>query len=170
MERVAIIGNSGGGKSQLARRLAARHGLSHYEVDALLWRPGWVLAPAEDYAAAHAALIAGARWVIDGLGRRDSIAARLARADTIMLIDMPLWMHFWLAAERQVAAAQGAVTHPPGGITEPLLTKSLFRTIAEVDRDWMPEIRALVAAAERRGATVIRLASVEEIDAFTARL
>jgi adenylate kinase family enzyme len=170
MERVTIIGNSGGGKSRLARRLAARHGLSHYEVDALLWRPGWVLAPAEDYAAAHAALIAGARWVIDGLGRRDSIAARLARADTIMLIDMPLWMHFWLAAERQIAAAQGAVTHPPGGITEPLLTKSLFRTIAEVDRDWMPEIRALVAASERRGATVIRLASVEEIDAFTARL
>ena len=169
MERVAIIGNSGGGKSQLARGLAARHGLPHYEVDALLWRPGWLLAPAADYDAAHAALIARQRWVIDGLGRRDSIAARLARASMIILIDMPLWMHFWLAAERQIAAAQGALAHPPGGITDPLPTESLFRTIAEVDHDWMPEVRALVAAEERRGATVIRLASVEEIDAFAAR-
>jgi hypothetical protein len=40
---------------------------------------------------------------------------RLARANAIVLVDTPLWMHFWLAAERQIAWAQG------------------FRTIFEVD-------------------------------------
>src|SRR5882672_923989 len=105
MRRFAVIGNSGGGKSVLARRLAVRLGLPYVEVDALLWRPGWRLSP--DYAAEHARHIAGDRWIMDGLGSRASIPARLARATNIVLVDMELWVHFRLAAERQVAWALG---------------------------------------------------------------
>ena len=170
MDRILIIGNAGGGKSVLARKLAAKRGLPYHEIDAIAWKPGWVWVPQAEYDAAHAKLIAQESWVLDGLGWTHSLPERFQRATEIVFIDMPLWMHFWLAAERQAAAAQGVVMHPPGGIAEPLPTKSLFRTIAEVDHDWMPEIRALVAAAERRGAIVTRLASVEEIDAFAAQL
>ena len=166
MQRVVIIGNSGGGKSVLARRLATRHGLPHIEIDALLWRPGWKLTPARQYRAAHARLIAQDRWIIDGLGRRDSIAERLARATDIVLIDMPLWMHFWLAAERQIAWANGRLDHPPAGSAEMAPTEGLFRTIWDVDRDWMPEIRRLVAGEETRGKRVYRLTAVAELDAF----
>jgi adenylate kinase family enzyme len=41
--RIAVIGNSGGGKSTVARHLAVSRGLPLVEVDALLWRPGWQL-------------------------------------------------------------------------------------------------------------------------------
>jgi hypothetical protein len=51
----------------------------------------------------HAEAVAEAAWVIEGLGRQDSIPARLARATEIILVDLPLWVHFWLAAERQMA-------------------------------------------------------------------
>lgn len=45
MQRVSVIGNSGGGKSVLARRIAARYGLPYIEIDRILWRQGWRLAP-----------------------------------------------------------------------------------------------------------------------------
>jgi hypothetical protein len=47
--RVVIIGNAAGGKSTLARTLAARRDLPLVEMDRLLWRKGWQLAPADVY-------------------------------------------------------------------------------------------------------------------------
>src|ERR1043166_6362178 len=91
--RIVVIGNAAGGKSTLARRLAQQRGLPHVEVDRLLWQPGWKIAPETDYAREHARAIAREKWVMDGLGRQDSIAERLARATDIILIDLPLWMH-----------------------------------------------------------------------------
>lgn len=40
--RITIIGQSGAGKSTLARQLAAELGLTHVELDAINWQPGWV--------------------------------------------------------------------------------------------------------------------------------
>jgi adenylate kinase family enzyme len=168
--RIVVIGNAAGGKSTLARHLARRRGLALFEVDRLLWQPGWQLAPAADYARGHAAIVAQDRWVIDGLGRQDSIAERLARSTEVILIDMPLWMHFWLAAERQIAWAQGRLDDPPASAAEMPPTRELFRTMSEVDRTWLPDIRSMCAEAELEGKAVTRLASVDEIDAFVRTL
>jgi ATP-dependent DNA helicase RecQ len=48
-----------------------------------------------------------------------------------------------------------------------LLRPGLFRTIAEVDRDWMPAIRRLVAAEEGRGKRVHRLAEIDALKEFS---
>jgi hypothetical protein len=82
------------------------------------------------------------------------------------LIDMPLGMHFWLAAERQIAWTRGALEHPPAGLSQMPPTRDLFRTIWDVERDWMPGIRALCTDAETQGKIVVRLTSVDELDAF----
>jgi adenylate kinase family enzyme len=162
MKRTAIIGNSGGGKSTLARKLASTWKCDHVEIDALLWQQGWQLTRVDIYNAE----IAEQNWIIDGLGRLDSIPARLARATDIVLIDMPLWMHFWLAAERQIRWSTGAIENPPAGLTEMPTTEALFRTIWDVDQNWMPEIRRLVALEEQRGKRVFRLGSVAELNGF----
>jgi adenylate kinase family enzyme len=164
--RIVVIGNAAGGKSTLARHLAHRRGHPLFEVDRLLWQQGWQLAAAADYARGHAAIVAQDRWVIDGLGRQDSIAERLARSTEIVLIDMPLWMHFWLAAERQIAWAQGRLDDPLAGAAEMPPTRELFSTMSEVDRTWLPDIRSMCDEAELEGKAVTRLTSVDEIDAF----
>lgn len=164
MSRLVIIGNAGGGKSTLARKLALRRGLPHIEVDKLLWRPGWALAPDAEYEAEHTKLIAGDAWIIDGLGRLESMPVRFLRATEILLIDLPLWMHFWLVAERQIAWAQGRLENPPAGIAEMPSTEAMFRSLWEVERDWMPEIRALCGDAERRGTRLVRIDSVEALN------
>jgi hypothetical protein len=86
------------------------------------------------------------------------------------LIDMPLWMHFWLAAERQIAWAQGRLDDPPAGAAEMPPTRELFRTMSEVDRTWLPDIRSMCAEAELEGKAVMRLTSVDEIDALVRTL
>ena len=169
MKRTAIIGNSGGGKSTLARKLASQRKSDHVEIDALLWQKGWQLTPADIYNAEHARLIAMENWIIDGLGRLDSIPARLARATDIVLIDMPLWMHFWLGAERQIRWSTGAIENPPAGLAKMPPTEALFRTIWEVDQNWMPEIRRIVAFEKQRGKRVFRLSSIAELNEFENR-
>src|SRR6202000_1385552 len=139
MKRAVVIGNSGGGKSTLTRRLSLAWACPGVEIDNLLWQPGWQLTPAEVYNTEHARLIAGDDWIIDGLGRRDSIPARLDRAPDIIVVDMPLRIHFWLAAERQIKWSRGEFEYLPTARTMPS-TEALFRTIWEVDREWMPEI------------------------------
>lgn len=171
MQRVAVIGNSGGGKSVLARRIAERWDLPYIEIDRILWQKGWRLAPESNYRSQHQQIISEDRWVIDGLGRQDSVPARLARATDILLIDLPLWVHFWLAAERQIKWATGALSNPPAGLEEMPPTKGLFQNIWEVDRSWMPEFRKLAEMLEAaRGKMVARLSSLEELDSFAAQL
>jgi adenylate kinase family enzyme len=168
MSRIVIIGNAGGGKSTLARKLAKRHAVRHIEIDRLLWQEGWVLTPADLYMRRHNEIIESDDWLIDGLGRQASIPDRINRGTQIILIDMPLWIHFWLAAERQIDWASGKLEHAPGGIDAMPSTHALFRTIWDVEQTWMPGVRKLCDEAERRGTTVTRLANVDELDSFAA--
>jgi adenylate kinase family enzyme len=67
--RVLIFGNSGSGKSVLARRLAAENGLAHLDLDNIVWEPGQVAVPrsARDVNADLRAFIAGHDlWVVEG--------------------------------------------------------------------------------------------------------
>ena len=170
MERVVVIGNSGGGKSVLARQLAEKFALPHIEIDSVLWLPGWKLVPADTYQSEHSQLIEQERWILDGLGMRDSIPSRLARATEVVLIDMPLWIHYWLAADRQVRWAAGELQHPPAAISDAPPTRALFKTIWDVDREWMPQIRSLLAYEEKRGKRIFRVNSLEELDSFLSRV
>jgi adenylate kinase family enzyme len=45
MQRMAIVGNAGGGKSTLARPLGAKLDLPMYPMEPVQWLPGWVPAP-----------------------------------------------------------------------------------------------------------------------------
>jgi adenylate kinase family enzyme len=170
MARILIIGNAGGGKSVLARKLANKRGLPYREIDAITWKPGWEAFSQAEYEAAHAQLIAEENWVIDGLGWTESLPERFARATEIILIDMPIWMHFWLAAERQFQWMQGKLENPVGGIAETPTTRGMFQALWETDQEMAPVFRRLTDQAERDGKPVTRIASVEELDAYAASL
>jgi adenylate kinase family enzyme len=92
MQRVAILGCSGAGKSTFARELGARIGAPVVHLDALFWRPGWVEPVNEDFRAAVAAAIAGDAWVTDGNFVSRTFDLRLPRADTVIFLDQPRWL------------------------------------------------------------------------------
>ncbi len=167
MPRIALLGNTAGGKSTLARHLSETRGLRHIEIDGLYWQSDWTLTPAAVYERRHTEAIQAEDWIIDGGGDLPSIRARVDRATEIILIDLPLWVHFWRAAERQTAWATGTIQNPPAGGTEMPPTGRLFEIIWQVDRDWMPTIRKLCDEQEASGKIVTRLETIEDLDAFT---
>lgn len=166
--RIAILGNSGGGKSTLSRRLAKARRLPLVELDTLLWRPGWRLAPAEEYARAHGEAIAGSRWIIEGLGLPESIPDRVRRASEIVLIDMPFEVHIELATARNARWQAGLLAFPPAELASPPPLSALLHTMEEVDRNWMPKIRQWVEDAEAAGSEVTRIATLAELDLYGA--
>ena len=65
--RVVILGNSGSGKTTMARALQAEHGLAHFDLDAVAWSEAGVRRPlAESVAEVEAFAQACDAWVIEG--------------------------------------------------------------------------------------------------------
>lgn len=95
MRRVAVTASaSGNGKTTVGRALAERIGAPFVELDALVHGPGWAEIPDEELRRILEPIVAGDRWVIDG-GYRNKIGDLvLARADTVVWLDLPV--HVWL--------------------------------------------------------------------------
>lgn len=168
MTRIAILGNTAGGKSTLARHLSKTRMLPHIEIDELYWRPDWSVVPSDIYERDHDSAIKEQSWIIDGGGDLASVSKRVDRATDLILLDFPIWVHFWRAAERQMAWANGTIQNPPGGGQDMPPTGRLFEIIWEVDRDWMPTLRRLCDEHEALGKNVFRLNTPDELDAFSA--
>ena len=115
MTKVAVIGNAGGGKSTLCRRLSTRQGLPLFVVDDLQWRPGWVPTPRAEFHAQHDTILAQPRWIIDGWGDPEARAQRFEAADTLILVDFPLVVHYWWALKRQVKSLLRPQNYGPAG-------------------------------------------------------
>ena len=105
--------------------------------------------------------------MIDGLGRQDSIEARLLSSTHVVLIDFELWQHYWLAAERHVSWIKGETVRTPGGHGEMPPLEALFKTIAAVEKTWMPDLRRMVDAAARNDIIVHHLTDVQQLETFT---
>ncbi len=88
MQRVAVIGSGGAGKSTLAVALGARTGLPVIHLDREFWRPGWQPTPDDAWEARVAELVQGDRWIIDG-NYRGTMPIRFERADTVVFLDLP---------------------------------------------------------------------------------
>jgi adenylate kinase family enzyme len=144
-ERIAIVGNGGGGKSTVAARLARSHRLPYHSVDQVQWQPAWTAAPSDEVAAVLDGWADQPAWVIDGWGPWSSIERRLQRATRIIFIDFPLWAHFWLAAERQISISRGVPRADPiEGCDDTQITRRLFETIWRVDQELKPQLVRLV--------------------------
>jgi adenylate kinase family enzyme len=92
VRRVCIVGNSGSGKTTLARGLAVALGVPHVELDAFNHRSGWTEAPAHEFRAEVAGLLAEHErtrggWVVDGNYR--SRIGNVVQPDLFVWLDYP---------------------------------------------------------------------------------
>ena len=165
MKRVAVFGNAGGGKSTLAKRLAALTGLPLYPLDLMQYRPGGDAVPHEDYLQAHAEVMRRDAWIIDGFGCVASAWERFAKADTLVYVDLPLATHHWWVTKRLL---KGLFVDPEGWpANSPIWTSTLqsYRVLWLCHRRLTPRYRQFVAeaAATKR---VLHLRSPRDISAF----
>jgi adenylate kinase family enzyme len=165
MTRVAVIGNAGGGKSTMCRKLSAALGLPLYPIDTLQWKPGWVPTPAEEFTRRHDNLIKHDRWIIDGWGTHEAILARFAAADTIILVDHPLYIHYWWAIKRQIKTLFRPRPDGPEGCPMLPMTWQLCKMIWRIHKDARPHLIQVVEAL-RPQKRVIHIRSPRQLQQF----
>ncbi len=149
----------------MCRALSAALGLPHYPVDRIQWRPGWELIPSDEFNRKHDQLVEQPKWLIDGFGTWESIEKRFGAADTIVFVDLPLWLHYWWATKRQLAAI---IRERPDGLEEcPMLpvTLRLYRMIWSIHRDMRPKLVSLLERY-RSSVRIIHIRSPREMDGF----
>jgi adenylate kinase family enzyme len=101
MERVLVFGRGGAGKSTMARHLAGTTGLPLVELDREFWNDALDVMPLDEWRARQRVLAAPDRWIMDGdLGSYDDVAPRMARTDTVVIVDLPLAVCAWRAWRR----------------------------------------------------------------------
>lgn len=105
MERVWVVGDSGSGKTTMARALSERLGAPHVELDGLFHEPGWTEAQPDVFRARVEGESREARWVIDGNYSSRVGDVVVARADTVVWLDYPVRIRWPRVVRRSIRRA-----------------------------------------------------------------
>ncbi len=141
MDRIAIIGCGGSGKSHLARLLGTALAIPVTHLDALYYDSEWNRLPADRFAELQRELAARPRWVADG-NYASTLPIRLAAADTVIFLDLPAWACLWGILQRRLR--HGAGQHAAIGIYD-RITWDFVRYILGYRRSMRPRIQRLLA-------------------------
>ena len=174
--RIAVVGTSGSGKTTVARELAAILGLTHVELDALNWDPGWVdlnQTNREEFLKRVKEAVAGDAWVVDGnySSSRDLV---WPKATAVVWLDYALWLDLWRMVKRTIPRI---VTKEPlwKGNTETfrkqfLSRDSMFLWVVKTHRRRHTTLPAILARPEHAHLTVVRHRSPGETTAWLRRI
>ncbi len=174
MERIAVVGVTGSGKTTFARNLADRIGGAHVEMDALYWGPNWVEVPIDLFRERVELATRSDRWVTDGNYRkvRDIV---WGRADTIVWLDYPFLIVLWRLLRRTISRAVKREEMWESRNTENLWTHfftrdSLFVWMFKTYKRHKQELPLFFAQPEHAHLKVVRLRSSREADKWLATI
>lgn len=167
VQRIAVIGCGGAGKTTLANELGRRLALPVLHVDGFYWqdRPGVgrVQSTPEQWRAIHEQLISSERWVIDGM-KLGVLPQRLAAADTVVFLDLPTWQCLSGVLRRRLRY-RGQLRADIGVYDR--INREFVRWILTFRRRVRPRLLELIDRADCR---VITLTSHSEVRAFLGAL
>ena len=165
MQKVAVFGNAGGGKSTLSKRLSQITGLPLHALDKMQYEPGGKSVPQEDYKHIHEKILATDEWIIDGFGCIETFWLRLNEADTLVFLDLPLYVHFFWVTKRLITGS----FKPPEGWPQksPILRSSLssYRVLWLCHKYLTPKSREYIEQAQS-SKSVYHIRSIKHISQF----
>jgi len=105
-QRILVAGQ--GGKSTLARAIAARLNLPYVELDAIKHMPNWVERDRDDFRVQVRRVLDENPdgWVIDGNYGTDLQGMVAKEADTVVYVNIGFWLMFWRITWRSFARAR----------------------------------------------------------------
>lgn len=117
MKRVMIVGQPGSGKSTLARLIGDRTGLPVFHMDQIHWMSGWIERTKPEKITLARAVEARETWVFEG-GLSKTFDTRLARADTLIVLDLPFALRVWRVFARTLRSYGTTRPDLPDGCPE----------------------------------------------------
>lgn len=100
MKKVAVFGKPGSGKSTFSKRLASVTGIPLHPLDSIVYKKNGDLVDRPTYDKEHGNILSSDSWIIDGFGPMGSFNQRLDAADTLVYIDLPYLVSYWLVTKR----------------------------------------------------------------------
>jgi len=165
MKKVAVFGNAGGGKSTLSKRLSEMTGLPLDVLDKIQYPSGDTEVSEEEYQHIHEKILATDRWIIDGFGCMETLWLRLKEADSLIFVDLPLYVHFWWVTKRLIVG----YFKPPEGWPQksPILKSSLrsYRVLWLCHKYLTPKYREYIQQVQS-SKSVYHIRSTEQIAQF----
>ncbi len=164
MDRIAIIGCGGSGKTVLARALGTALGIDVTNLDALYYDDGWNPTPMDKFAELQRNLVAADRWIIEG-NYASTLPIRLTRADTVIFLDLPARTCLWGIVQRRWRYRGGQ--HADGVYDR--IRWSFITYVLGYRRSMRPRVDALVAEHAQH-ARFVQLTSRRQATRFLRHL
>jgi len=165
MKRIAIFGKPGSGKSTLSKSLAAATGIQLHQLDSIVYKKNGDLVDRKTYDKEHANILSSESWIIDGFDRVESFYKRLEVADTLIYIDLPYAVSYYLVTKRLL---KGLVVKPAGWPEGSSIVKGTlqsYRVLKLCPNFWNDDLlQKLKAMSANKSLYVIR--SISELDDF----
>jgi adenylate kinase family enzyme len=111
MKKIDVFGKPGSGKSTLSKNLASATNIKLYALDSILYSKNGDLVDRKTYDEEHENILSSESWIIDGFGPIELFNKRLDAADTLIYIELPYVISYWLVTKRLL---KGLVVKPEG--------------------------------------------------------
>lgn len=141
--KIAIIGNCGSGKSQLALQLHKILKIPLYHLDQYYWKPGWQRPDTMDFVYAHRELCGQPAWIIEGIATR-IFEYRIAHADMVIFLDIPTYICLYRVLKRASTHFGKVYFSSAPGCQERGPRWEFLKFIWRFNKDKRPRIRELM--------------------------
>jgi adenylate kinase family enzyme len=111
MKKIAVFGKPGSGKSTLSKSLAIATSIRLHQLDSIEYKKNGELVDRKVFDNEHENILYSDSWIIDGFGPMACFNKRLELADTLIYIDLPYVVSYWLVTKRLL---KGLFVKPEG--------------------------------------------------------
>lgn len=165
MKKIAVFGKPGSGKSTLGKKLASATGIQLHALDSIVFKKNGDRVDRNVYDEKHKNILTSESWIIDGFGPIDSFYERLDAADTLIYIDLPYFVTYWLVTKRLL---KGLFTQPegwPDGSSVLKGTLESYKVLRLCPKFWnQPFMQKLEEMSANKSLYVIQ--SISELNSF----
>lgn len=168
MKKIVVFGKPGSGKSTLSVDLSIATGIPLHSLDSVLYKRNGELVDRKIYDNLHDEILVSDRWIVDGFDRMETFNKRVNMADTLVYIDLPYYVSYYLVAKRFF---KGLVKTPEGwpeGCSILKGTLASYKILRLCPKFWNADfLRKIETVSSKKSLYVIR--SLAELNNFVER-